>query len=132
MTAEPKSIGEYLKHRRLELHLLQSQVAETFGVDRISVQNWERGVTEPTIRMIPRIIAFLGYDPEPEPQTLPRRIAYARRRLGLRQEDLAVALNSSVVDIWEWETGRSTLPVPKLRALQSLLDRDGKTGFRLR
>ena len=45
------------------------------------------------IRHMPKIIEFLGCDPMPEPTESPARIAYARRRLGLTQEELAIALN---------------------------------------
>ena len=111
---------------------MQTQVAELLAVDRITLQNWERGATEPTVRLIPRILAFLGYDPKPEPRSLPRRIAYARRRLGLRQEDLAAALGASLVAIWQWETGQTVPPEAKLQKLQLLLNRAGITGITLR
>jgi hypothetical protein len=39
-------------------------------------------------RHIPKIIEFLGYDPEPE--VLSKRIAYARRRRGITQDDPAL------------------------------------------
>ena len=120
-----------MRKRRLEKHLLQTEVAAILGVDRVSVQNWERGVLEPTIRVIPRIITFLGYDPEPEPQELPQRLAYARRRLGWRQEDLAHALAVSLVAIWKWESGRSTPPTAKLSQFQHLLHRAKLAGITL-
>jgi len=62
---EPNTIGEHVRKRRLERHLLQSQLAEILGVNRISVQNWERDVYEPSAASIPKIIDFLGYDPRP-------------------------------------------------------------------
>jgi len=52
---------------------LQAQLAELLGVDRVSVQNWERGIYEPIPRTIPKIIEFLGYDPRSEsPNPIPR------------------------------------------------------------
>jgi len=59
----PATLGDHIRRRRLELRLLQSQVAECLGANRISVQNWERGVYEPAPRFLPGIIQFLGYDP---------------------------------------------------------------------
>jgi len=56
-------LGEHLKKRRLELHLHQSQLARLLGVDRVSVQNWERGIHEPNAKVTPKVIGFLGYDP---------------------------------------------------------------------
>ncbi len=60
---EPKTLGEHIRKRRIECHLLQTQLAEFLGVDRISVQNWERGIYEPSPRVIEKVIRFLGYDP---------------------------------------------------------------------
>jgi DNA-binding transcriptional regulator YiaG len=61
---EPKTLGEHVRKRRLERHLLQYQLAKLLGVDRISVQNWERRVYEPSPRVIEKVIRFLGYDPQ--------------------------------------------------------------------
>lgn len=60
---QPKTIGEHIKRRRLELHLLQRDVAGLIGVHPESVKNWERGVLKPMIRHLPKIIEFLGYTP---------------------------------------------------------------------
>jgi transcriptional regulator with XRE-family HTH domain len=60
---EPKTLGEHIKKRRIELHLLQSQLAKRLGVDRISVQNWESGIYVPSARVVEKVIEFLGYDP---------------------------------------------------------------------
>jgi len=108
-----------VKKRRLALHLLQADLAKRCGVHWGSIQNWERGITEPAIRHLPRIIDFLGYDPVPQPEALPARIAWARRRLGMTQKDLAVAIQTDEVTIWRWETGRSNPPdnvLPELKA----------------
>src|SRR5262245_56674058 len=61
--AEPKTIGEHIKRRRLQLHLMQSDLAKLFGVHKCSIQNRERGIHQPTGWLIPRIIAWLGYEP---------------------------------------------------------------------
>jgi len=59
----PKTIGEHLKKRRLELNWGQQQVAEETGFTWLSVSNWERGVYRPTKQAMIPIIGFLGYDP---------------------------------------------------------------------
>ena len=71
-------------------------------MDRATVQGWERGLASPGIKVIPRVIDFLGYDPLPVPGNISDRIAYARRRMGFTQEDLAQALSVGSVQIWEW------------------------------
>ncbi len=58
----PRTIGERIKKRRLELDLEQEQVAAEVGVTRLSVSNWERGIYRPSKRAMIPIIAFLGYD----------------------------------------------------------------------
>lgn len=100
---------------------MQQELADRFGVHRVSIQNWERGISEPAIGFIPRIIEFLGYDPEPEPFVVHKRLAYARRRLGMTQKELAKALRVSMTNIWQWERG-DRLPKPDwLATFKSLL-----------
>jgi DNA-binding XRE family transcriptional regulator len=84
----PQTLTEHLRHYRLQHHLFQSDMAKLLAVDRATIQNWERGIVEPMIRHVPRIIKLLGYDPEPVPEAFGLRIAYARRLLGFTQEDL--------------------------------------------
>jgi len=118
--AEPKTIGEHIKKRRLQLHLMQSDLAERLGVHWGSIQNWERGIGEPMIRQMPKIIEFLGFDPMPEPTGLPARIAYARRRLGWTQKELARALKVDAVSIYRWEKGLSAPPAEAIHRLLAL------------
>jgi DNA-binding XRE family transcriptional regulator len=66
----------------MELRLLLREAAERIGADVFSLINWEKGKTEPAIRSWPGIIAFLGYDPSPEPVTLGDHIRAERRRRG--------------------------------------------------
>ena len=63
VTVEPITIGEHLKRRRLQLHILQIEAAKQLGVHLGSIQNWEQGLFQPAEASIPRIIAWLGYDP---------------------------------------------------------------------
>jgi DNA-binding transcriptional regulator YiaG len=99
----------------LRLHLLQKQVAATLDVNIETLKNWERGVGAPLNRHVPRIIQFLGFDPEPKPQRIRERIVYVRRRLGLTQEDLAERLAVDPVTVYRWEKGFS---VPSAQMLQ--------------
>ena len=96
---------------------MQQDLADRFGVHIESIKNWERGATKPTIRHIPKIIAFLGRNPEAEPATGAGRIAHARRRLGLTQKELARAIGTDAVTLYRWEKG---LTAPDARALQRI------------
>jgi len=65
---EPRFLGEHIKKRRLALKLYQWEVAERLGVDPITVFKREKGnTTEPPIKVVPAILAFLGYNPFPAP-----------------------------------------------------------------
>ena len=43
--------------------LLQCEAAEQIGVDECTIYNWETNRVTPAVRLIPRIIKFLGYCP---------------------------------------------------------------------
>jgi transcriptional regulator with XRE-family HTH domain len=108
-TAYPRTIntlGDHMRKHRLDLQLLQKQVADQIGVDELTVTNWERNATVPAIRHIPAIIRFLGYDPLPSSNSLPERLAAARRALGLSQRKMAEKLGVDPATIKNWEAGR--------------------------
>jgi len=56
----PVTIGDHIRKRRIDLGLLQREVADIIGVTESSVWNWEHGV-EPEQHYNPKIIKFLGY-----------------------------------------------------------------------
>jgi DNA-binding transcriptional regulator YiaG len=116
----PETLGEHLKQHRLKLHLMQAEVAEKLGVHVESLKNWERGVGVPALLQVGAIIRFLGYDPEPEPKTMPERIVYLRRRLGLTQKKLAKALATDAVTLYRWEKGTLKPPLDRLQRLEHL------------
>lgn len=117
---EPQSLGQHIKAHRLRFHLLQKEVAATLGVHIETLRNWERGVGTPLNGYIPRIIQFLGFDPEPEPAEIPGRVVYARRRLGLTQEDLAKRLRVDPVTVYRWEKGFSEPSAQMLKMIDAL------------
>lgn len=41
--ANPKTIGEMIRKHRLDLGLLQREVAERIGCDKMTMVNWEKG-----------------------------------------------------------------------------------------
>jgi DNA-binding XRE family transcriptional regulator len=53
---QPKTLGEHIRKHRIERHFLQAQLAKILGVNRISIQNWERGIYKPGPKMVGRII----------------------------------------------------------------------------
>jgi transcriptional regulator with XRE-family HTH domain len=83
------TLGDHIPNRRLDLNLIQKQVAEQLGVDEMTITNWERNTNSPAIRHVPAILELLGYGPIPAAYSFPERLATARKRLGLSRRKLA-------------------------------------------
>jgi len=60
---ELRSIGDHVRKRRLDLGLLQREVALRIGVDKTTVFNWETGRASPGRRAMAGVVRFLGYEP---------------------------------------------------------------------
>lgn len=87
---ELKTLGHHLRKRRLDLKLLQKEVAQELGVNGDTICNWENNRTSPSLRFVPKIIEFLGCLPcDVQAKTLGERIVAHRKRLGLTQKELA-------------------------------------------
>jgi transcriptional regulator with XRE-family HTH domain len=100
------SLGDHIRTRRLDLKLLQKQLADQVGVHELTITNWEGNATVPEIRFMPAIIQFLGFDPLPPAESLPERLAAARRVLGLSQRKMAEKLGIDPSTLMGWEAGR--------------------------
>ena len=104
------------------MELLQREIAQNLAVDEMTICNWETNRTSPQLRFIPRIIAFLGYDPyDTPPQPLGKRIIATRRRLGLTQKRLAALLDIDPGTLGRWERGKSLPSSRLLRRLNGFL-----------
>ncbi len=65
-------------------------MATQLGVGEWTVGNWENDETKPILRFIPRIISFLGYNPDlPNPTTTAEHLKSKRRALGWSQKQAA-------------------------------------------
>lgn len=118
----PEHIGEHLKKRRLDLGLLQREVAEQLGVSMFTIINWESGETRPLVRYGPRIIDFLGYDPLPEPKSFSQEVWKLRWRRGLTQQELAARLHTDESTIRDWERGQHEATVRLYRRVQDVAE----------
>jgi transcriptional regulator with XRE-family HTH domain len=119
----PVILGDHLRRRRIDLGLLQRELANQLGMSESSVPHWERNTTAPAIRFVPRIIAFLGYDPYPEPIDLSQRLFCGRRRQGLSICGLAKHLGINPETLRRWERG---IRIPRRRwrdLVEGFLDR---------
>lgn len=117
------TLGDHLRKKRLDLGLLQGEVAERLEVDKDSVYYWETNRYAPSLRVIPRIIQFLGYMPYDTSSTsLGERIVAMRHAMGMSQERLARDLRVDPTTLSRWERGEGkpfTKHMRKLTALPS-------------
>jgi transcriptional regulator with XRE-family HTH domain len=97
--------GDHIRARRLDLGLLQGQVAAGLGVDETTIYNWENNRVTPSISLIPQIIWFLGYCPYTPGLPLSGKLKIWRQSLGFSQEGIAEALRIDEGTWRRWEVG---------------------------
>ena len=119
---ELKTLGEHVRRKRLVLELTQKEVANQLGVVSWTVLNWEKGYTEPPIVSIPAIVQFLGYDPFPQPASLPQRLLAKRREMGWSIEEAAKAVGVDPCTWGNWEYGKLVLYRKHRNRVARLLD----------
>jgi transcriptional regulator with XRE-family HTH domain len=77
------TLGDHKRKRRLDLGLLQREVAERLSADTCSVTNWELNRTKPALWFLPAIVRFLGYVPWSADGSIGHRLLAYRRERGL-------------------------------------------------
>lgn len=102
---KPVTLGDHLRRRRLELGLYQKDVAVHIGVTASTIWNWEHNWTI-DLRYIPRVIAFLGYNPIPCPDDVIERLAWYKRVNGLNLEKLGEEMGRDPEQVADWLSGR--------------------------
>jgi len=112
---ELRTLGDHLRKARLDRGLWQEHVAADLGVSVSTLLNWERNHTRVQTRFMPKVVAFLGYDPRGETDRLGERIRALRERQGLSQVALAAKLGLNASTVVAWERGRVRLAFPKVR-----------------
>ena len=117
---QPKTIKEHLRKHRMEIGMLQKEVAVKIGVTESSVWNWERG-TEPELVHIPKIIAFLGYIPFECPDDLLGQLRYYKLINGMSFERLGAAMGRDPEQLTDWLTGRRRPCKKNLQVIESFL-----------
>jgi DNA-binding transcriptional regulator YiaG len=121
----PQTLGEHVKKRRARLGLTQKEVAESLEVSLWTMLKWELGEASPLTQFLPRIIAFLGYDPFPEPQTLADQLAARRRTLGWSRKFAAAQLGIDEKTLAAWERGTAQPRGIHVRLVENFLKAPG-------
>ena len=101
------TLGEQLRKRRMDLGISQRKLASQLGVNRTSIEHWERNMVQPARWMVPRIREFLGLQPLQPLTSFGERLTAYRRDLGLSQEALARRLGVHKTTVVRWETEKS-------------------------
>jgi transcriptional regulator with XRE-family HTH domain len=88
-----RTLGDWIKCRRLDLNLTKRQLSRRFHVDDTTIYLWERNRVEPSLGQIPKIVDFLGRDPfEKKTENFGENIREYRRVHGLTQKKLSERL----------------------------------------
>jgi transcriptional regulator with XRE-family HTH domain len=72
----PTSVGEHIRKRRLDLKLRQIDSAKAIGCDELTVVNWEKGHTQPSVNHMAGFVRFLGFNPIPDGESLAHKSTY--------------------------------------------------------
>ena len=108
------TIGDHIRKRRIELGLLQHELASRLEVRVDTILNWEHSRTTPTLGNLPGVISFLGYDPSNgDLQTLGAKVLYYRKRRGLSQKELAklIGIDPTTLSRIERNRGRCSTSI---------------------
>ncbi|MFZ4766278.1 MAG: helix-turn-helix transcriptional regulator [Roseimicrobium sp.] len=119
MVCQPKTLGEHMRNRRLELGLRQEYVAAQLGTVREVYERWERDVREPVVSEWPGILAFLGYYPFSQHEVADL-VLKARRCQGVGQKRLAAAIGVIHQRLRRWEHGAEMPDADSMRRLADL------------
>jgi transcriptional regulator with XRE-family HTH domain len=106
LTEDPITLGDHLRRRRIELGLYQKDVAEQIGVTTSTIWNWENNWSSVTLRCMPKVIEFLGYNPVPWPDNLVDKLGWYKQVKGLTLEQLGAEMNRDPEQLADWLTGR--------------------------
>jgi len=102
-TDPPKTIGDHVKKRRLQLGWGATQLGVLLNISKDTVYNWEKNRTDPMVHLIPRITEFLGYIPPLfAGQTTGQKIVTYRQVRGISQRAFALELKVDPGTLGRW------------------------------
>lgn len=117
----PTTLGQHIRQRRMDLKLLQSDLAQILGVSTYCITYWETSRSIPQINYFPKIHRFLGYCPiKFKERKFSGRLKAYRWKNGLSYKRLGdkLGINGSTVRSWEMEkTVPSKIKCDEIEAL---------------
>ena len=98
-----KHLGDHIRKKRIELGWQVCRLASELATDAGSVAAWEKGRRHPSLRKLPKVLRFLGYDPRCPGTTVGERLRRHRTARGMSHRELArvIGVDASTVDNWE-------------------------------
>ena len=125
--AYPKALltlGDHIRKKRLDLKLLQTDVANILNVDEMTISGWELNHYQPHPMHIPRIINFLGYIPEDlfSATTIGQKIRRYRLLRGVTRKKLARELHIDESTLLRLEADKGRHLSETLRKLAGFLE----------
>ncbi len=116
---EPKTIGEHLKKRRMDLGLYQAEAAQLIGVSEDCFCYWENERNQPRLYQYPAIIRFLEYYPQVhETETLGGKITRYKRMQGMNNRAFGGICGVDAGTVAKWERNETT---PLRRSMKKVL-----------
>jgi DNA-binding XRE family transcriptional regulator len=119
----PGTIGEHIRRKRMDMRLLQSEVAKILNVSSDCITFWENNRTQPQVNYFPRIIEFLGFLPfEFDTSTFIGKLKSYRFKNGLSHKRLGKVLHVNATTIRGWESGKRTPLKGILKKLEAMFE----------
>jgi transcriptional regulator with XRE-family HTH domain len=119
---DPQTIGKQLLKRRMDLRLLQKDVAKIMEITEESVMHWETERYPPQLQFYPGIIKFLGFNPfKVKGKTLAVRIKNYRFENGLSHKKMGALVGVDAATISTWETGKHSPQGDNLQQVETVL-----------
>lgn len=110
----------------MDLGLQAKQLAARLNIDPQTLAYWEQGRWLPSLRHLPVVIDWLGYDPRPSEGTLGARLRRLRTARGLSHRQLASVLRVDPSTLISWESGEHSPSLRNQSKLHRLLNSDDR------
>lgn len=113
---------ERFRKLRLDAGLTITELARKSNVHRITVSQWERGVSKPSIELLRQVLDALGKDSSDVLTITPMDVDLGTLRVlaGLTRDEVATALGISNSTWGEIERGGARLSLERVPVLASL------------